>query len=125
MGHLKKIAIVDDTAMWRDIISDIILIKKKRFDVVLIAWNGQDFISKMERLDDGSKPDIVILDINMPVMNGFETAEWLAIHYPAIRVFACSTNNEKATIQRLADLNAGFIYKGATARELVNVFKLC
>jgi len=61
------------------------------YDVVLEALNGKDLQEKIVR---GSRiPSIMLIDVNMPEMNGVETAKWLSANYPAIKLVALSMND--------------------------------
>ena len=82
----------------------------EKFQVVFIAKNGNDLISK---LDAAKKhPDLILLDINMPVMNGFETMAWLRDHAPEIKVLALSMDDNEETIIKMLRLGCkGYLLK--------------
>jgi DNA-binding NarL/FixJ family response regulator len=61
------------------------------FTVTVEALNGKDLEQKMQVTD--TLPEIVLLDVNMPVMNGIETAGWLRKNYPGIKTVALSMND--------------------------------
>ena len=61
------------------------------YKVVVEAMNGKDLIEKMEARK--LVPDIMLLDVNMPHMNGFDTAKWLHEKYPAMKLVALSMND--------------------------------
>ena len=64
-------------------------------------------------------PDIVLLDINMPEMDGFETAAWLKTHHPEVKVLAISTWDNEKTINRMLSLGArGFVLKDIEPGEM-------
>jgi DNA-binding NarL/FixJ family response regulator len=84
-----------------------------------VAWeaeNGKDFI---DRLSPQQLPDIVVLDIKMPVMDGFDTARWMEQRYPNVRILALSMFNDDETIMKMliAGVN-GYILKNADPSEL-------
>jgi DNA-binding NarL/FixJ family response regulator len=71
------------------------------------------------RLDDNIVPDICLLDINMPVMDGFETIRHLKRNRPNAKVMFLSMHNEPGYRQKAMQLGAdGFITKDATFKEL-------
>lgn len=67
-----RIAIVDDRSNNRNILTDK-LHRNEFFKVVLQASNGEDFLEQMKLLDDEKKPHIVLMDLEMPVMDGVTT----------------------------------------------------
>ncbi len=80
-------AIVDDHSLFRNGIASI-LSHAQGITVTLQAANGQQLLDKLN--DAAQPPDICLLDINMPVMNGYETMAALNRHYPGIKVIAIS-----------------------------------
>jgi DNA-binding NarL/FixJ family response regulator len=74
-----------------------------RFNTVLDALNGEDLLKKLERT--APKPDIILLDVNMPEMNGPAAAREIQKRYPAIRLVALSTKDDDTTI--ISMLKAG------------------
>ena len=87
MSNKKKVAIVDDHAMFRKGLSMLIDLFAM-YEVLFEAEDGNDFISK---ISDDNLPDIVLLDINLPEMDGYETATWIKNNYPDIKILALST----------------------------------
>ena len=77
---MKKIVLVDDHVLLRNGLS-VIIGGFDDFTILFEANHGQHFI---EQLDPENLPDIVLLDVTMPVMNGFETAEWIFTHHPLV-----------------------------------------
>lgn len=68
----------------------------------------------------GHPVDVVLLDINMPDMNGIEACERINKNFPQCKVIAISNNNENSIIQRMLQSGAfGYILKNASADELV------
>lgn len=66
------------------------------YTVVIEALNGKDLQEKMKQKT--IVPDIMLIDVNMPQMNGFETAKWLNGNYPQIKLVALSMNDNDHTI---------------------------
>jgi len=84
--------------------------------VIYEANNGEELI---EQIASGSYPDIVILDINMPVMDGFETALWLKKNHPKIKILALTMNDSEESIIKMFRAGAnGYILKDAEPSEL-------
>lgn len=108
-----RLAIVDDQQMFRDglkaIVSDF-----SDIEVVLECENGKEFL---ERID--ADIDIVLLDLDMPEVNGLEALEGLIKIGSELRVIFVSQNKEPLLISRLMELGAkGYLTKDATSDEL-------
>lgn len=107
MKESIKIALVDDHALLRKGLAE--LIKNIGFPVIIEADNGKDFIAKLK---PNMLPDVVLLDINMPQMDGYETALWLKLNHPEVKVLALSMyDDENAIIRMLKNGAKGYILK--------------
>ncbi|MGV3557888.1 response regulator transcription factor [Larkinella arboricola] len=84
-----SIVIVEDHHMMAQTLSDLIQ-KFETYEVRHIAENGRDLIRYLSR---GNPLDMVLLDISMPDMDGYETAKYLKEHHPAIKVLALSVRD--------------------------------
>jgi two-component system, NarL family, invasion response regulator UvrY len=111
---MANIALVDDHALLRNGLSS--LVKSLGHSVVLEAHNGKDFISK---LNDSILPHLVLMDINMPEMDGYETTQWLKTNHPQILVMALSMYDTEGAILRMMKCGAkGYILKDSDPDEL-------
>lgn len=109
------IAIVDDHAMLRQAIN--LRLSLLGYKVLLEAENGKIFLDQLSKLP--MPPDICLLDINMPVMDGFEAAIEVKKHWPQIKILFFSMHNSKAYISKADQVGAdGFISKDASFEEL-------
>lgn len=97
-----KVAIVDDHKMLSAAIEKMISLNKK-YTVVNNSINGEDFITSVEK--ENIIPDVVLMDVNMPVKNGIETTQYLKQKFPSIKVIALTMEDEEKTI--IAMLKAG------------------
>ncbi|ULQ51823.1 response regulator transcription factor [Flavihumibacter fluvii] len=105
---LLKIAMVDDHTLLRKGLANLVN-TFEGFEVIFEAGNGRDFI---DQLETHPNPDIVLLDINMPVMNGYETAAWIRKNLPDTRVLVLSMLDNDLAIIRMLNLGArGFLVK--------------
>jgi DNA-binding NarL/FixJ family response regulator len=109
------IAIVDDNDLIREKISEILI--DFGFDVMLKAWNGSELLKQLDGL--ATLPAICLLDISMPVMNGYETAQNLRQLYPGIKILAFSMDNDELTIKKIVQCGAH-----AFAEKTIEPFKL-
>lgn len=105
---INKIAIVDDHVLVRDCLERLVNTFSE-YAVVLQADNGQHFI---QQLITKQLPDIVVLDIRMPVMDGFETLNWLRQNYPSMKSLVLTQFNDQLSSIRSLQLGAaGYIAK--------------
>lgn len=112
-----KIAIVDDHNLFRKgLITLINLADKQNYLVVLEAESGKDLIKK---IDKKALPDILLLDIDMPDMDGYETMSWLKIHYPTIAVLVVSMVETEEAIIRMLRLGVkGYLSKDIEVEDI-------
>ena len=119
MRETRSITLVDDHTMFRKGLAVLINLFPS-YKVLMDVANGKEFI---EQLDPDKLPDIVLLDIHMPVMDGYATAAWLRTHYPQIRVMALSTMDSDVAIIKMIHQGArGYILKDADPKELQLAF---
>lgn len=119
MPNEKRIAVVDDHAMFRKSLC-MLINYFPNCTVVSDAGNGKEFIDK---LDADNLPDIVLLDINMPEMDGYTTAEWIKKNYPEIKILALSTMDAETAIIKMIKCGAkGYVLKDADPDELKLAF---
>lgn len=110
-----SIVLVDDHVLLRNGLAD--LLKSNGFNIQFQASNGKEFIDNL--LPD-NLPDIVLMDINMPIMDGFETTEWLSKNYPDVKVIALSMYDTEVNIIKMIRNGArGYILKYAESSELI------
>jgi DNA-binding NarL/FixJ family response regulator len=113
-----KIAMVDDNSLFRKSVATFIS-QNTRFDVCIQASNGADFIKQYRNAELKDKPTIVLVDANMPEMDGFETAAWLQKNEPSVKVMVLTMNDSEAANIRMLKLGAvAYLFKGIDAPEL-------
>ncbi len=119
MSDIKYIAIVDDHTLFRKGLSSLVNVFPN-YKVLFDAATGKDFISQLK---PHSLPDIVLLDISMPEMDGYATCEWLKNNYPQIKVLALSTMDSDTAIIKMIKCGAkGYVLKDADLSELKLAF---
>ncbi|HEX2629201.1 MAG TPA: response regulator transcription factor [Chitinophagaceae bacterium] len=109
------VAIADDHSLLRNALAKLIN-TFEGYSIILEADNGKDLRKKIQEKE---VPDIVMLDVNMPEMDGFETTQWLHKHYPQIKVMALSMLSDERTIIKMFRLGAkGYLLKNTDPEEL-------
>jgi two-component system invasion response regulator UvrY len=137
-----KIAMADDHVLLRDALA-VVINGFEHCNVILLADNGRDLL---ERMQEDHLPDLVILDLNMPEMDGYETAKRLRINHPEIYVLVLTMYDSEISLLRMLQAGArgflkkdihpselqlaiqsvmasGYFYSQHSAGKLVNIFK--
>ena len=92
------------------------------FEVQYLCKNGQELLDKLK--NPANIPDVVLMDINMPVMNGIETTQILTNEYPQIRVLALSVEESEETILKMLRAGAkGYLMKDTKSSILNEALK--
>jgi two-component system NarL family response regulator len=89
-------------------------------DVLEEANNGEEVMQILQR----RKVDLVLMDIEMPELNGIEATKQIRAKYPDVKVMALSGTKEKKTITQMLDAGAsGFVLKNCTKDELISAIR--
>ena len=116
-----NIGIADDATLLRKGLS-FLLKGQNGINVVLEAVNGQDLLDKLEAVSN--QLDILILDLEMPVLDGIKTAEILKEKYPNVRVIVLSSHYSDSYIINMLDVGAAaYLPKDATPNEFVSTIR--
>lgn len=114
-----RLIIVDDHEM---VIQGLVALIERNpgFEVINTYSNGIDAIDAIEE----TNPDVVLMDINMPDINGFETSNRLLSLNPAIRIIMLSMEVKKPYMKKALETGIkGFVSKGADISELIQTIK--
>ena len=137
-----KIVIVDDHILLRSALASLIN-SFENIQVIFQANNGKDLVEKFSRHE---KPDVLILDLNMPDMDGYETAKWLKDHHPEVHVLMLTMYDSELSMIKLLQsgvkgflkkdihpselkfaiqsvMESGYYYSGNATGKLVNLFR--
>lgn len=110
------VAIADDHRLIAESLSYLIN-DGPEFQVTLLANNGKLLLEELEKAS--RLPDICILDINMPVMNGVDTAREISSLYPGIKLLALSMNDDEGSVIQMIRAGCrGYLLKDCTQAEL-------
>jgi DNA-binding NarL/FixJ family response regulator len=115
-----KVAIVDDHLMVRTGLS-LILKDNDKTEVVMEAADGKEFL----HLLNNHKPDVVLMDINMPVLNGLEATKEALLRRPELKIIALSMHDDEEYIESMIQAGAkGFILKKVGSEELYRAIEI-
>ena len=114
-----NVLIVDDQKMIREGLKALI---KTEDDIVIVgvAENGQDAIKQVESL----KPEVVLMDMEMPSMDGMEATKIICQQFPDVKVLVLSTFDTQEYVARSLNSGAmGYLLKGTPAKELTDAIR--
>ena len=115
-----RVIIADDHMILRQGLR-ILLEHEDDIEVVGEASNGQEVLSMLENMPT----DLVLMDINMPVMDGYMTTEELRRAYPKVKVIALSMHNNLPFVHKMIECGAsGYVLKSTNKEELVAAIKI-
>ncbi len=114
----KNVFIIDDHELFCRSL-EMMINSFEDYHVVFCGHNGQDLISRLQdKLK--SKPEIVLLDLNMPVMNGIETMDWISIHHPELNILVLSMmDNEDLILKMIKKGVKGYLLKDISPQMLL------
>ena len=116
MKETIKIILVDDEVLFRKGIS-FLMSKEENIEVIFEASDGMELIEFLK--GDSPKPDIIIMDLKMPLLNGIETTKIIRRDYPDIKIIALTSYDSKSFIANMIDVGAvSYLVKNSTPQEL-------
>jgi DNA-binding NarL/FixJ family response regulator len=119
---LKTVILADDHIVLRNALATLIN-SFPGFNVINMADDGTEVVKAIE---SGYLPGIIILDLNMPKMDGFETAKWLHNNYPEIKILVLTMFDSEIALIRLLQMGVrGFLKKDIHPGELNNALGCC
>jgi DNA-binding NarL/FixJ family response regulator len=111
-----KLALVDDHKLFRSGIAAL-LSPMDDFEIVSESGNGAEFIESIS----SQTPEIVLMDLEMPEMDGMQTTAYLKQHFPEIKVIVLSMHNEEKFIVHLMEIGArGYLLKNSEPEDIVS-----
>ncbi len=111
-----KVGIVDDHQLFLKSLG-LMLQSLGNYEVIVEAINGKDLQEKM--INKNNAPEIILLDMNMPVMDGIATAAWLNENFPGIKLVALTMNDtDKSILQMIKAGCCAYLLKDIHPNEL-------
>jgi DNA-binding NarL/FixJ family response regulator len=118
MKRIREIAIglVDDHTLLRKGLASL-LEEFEQINILFDAENGEDMQQKMKQT---GPPEVILMDVNMPKMDGVASVKWLKAHHPAVSVIALSMLDDEATVIKMLKAGAGgYMLKESRPQDLV------
>jgi len=111
-----RLLIVDDQVLFLESLSTFLRNYAEDIEVVGLARNGREAVEKAAAL----RPDIVLMDVHMPVMDGVEATGRLIERQPGVRILILSTYDEDEYVRKALKLGAaGYLLKDISPTELI------
>ncbi|HZI17779.1 MAG TPA: response regulator transcription factor [Pyrinomonadaceae bacterium] len=115
MTKKLRILLADDHALMREGLAALIN-SRAEMEVVALAADGAEAL----RLIAETAPDIVLMDVSMPVLDGIQAARRLRADHPSVRVLAVTAYDNQAYLRQLLDAGAcGYVLKRTAAKALI------
>jgi DNA-binding NarL/FixJ family response regulator len=121
MNKAIKVVIADDHALFRAGVKTALSVKK---DVELIAEadNGMQLLNLLKHIE----PDVILLDIQMPIMDGIATLPEIRKLYPHVKVIILSMHNDHSMISKLMEIGANsYLTKNSDSETIYSAIKTC
>lgn len=116
-----KVAIADDHALFRAGVRTS-LMGKKDVELIAEADNGMQLLNLLKHID----PDVILLDIQMPIMDGIQTLPEIRKLYPHIKVIILSMHNDHSMISKLMEIGANsYLTKNSDSETIYQAIRTC
>ena len=116
-----KVAIIDDKASNRNIIKDK-LVRNNLFEVKLTAQDGKDFLQQMKLLATGDWPDVALMDLEMPNMDGVDAIAAGSSFFPTVKFVVLTIFDDEDKIFKAIKAGAfGYLLKDESAENIAEM----
>jgi DNA-binding NarL/FixJ family response regulator len=115
---LVRILIVDDSELWRHSVR-LHLAQDDNLEVISEASDGLEAIQKCEQL----RPDLILLDIDLPKLSGFEVARQLSEFSPSTKIIFLSSYQSPDMMEDALKISSGYVVKVDASRDLLPLIR--
>jgi len=116
-----KVAIADDHALFRTGVKTS-LSSHKDIQMIAEAENGMQLLNLLKHI----KPDVILLDIHMPIMDGYTALPEIKKLYPDMKVIMLSMNNDPSIITRMMEIGANsYLTKESDSETIYHAIRTC
>ena len=120
-SDIIKVAIDDDHSLFRTGVKTSLSIRKD-IQMVAEAENGMQLLNFLKHI----QPDVILLDISMPIMDGFATLPEIKKLYPDVKVIMLSMHNDHSIITRMMEVGANsYLTKDSDSETIYQAIKTC
>jgi DNA-binding NarL/FixJ family response regulator len=117
MNAAIKIALVDDEILFRKGIA-FLLQREDNIEIIFEASNGEELLDSLEKCE--IKPDIIVMDLKMPLLNGVEATKIIRKSHPDIKIIALTSYDSKSFIANMIQIGAvAYLIKNTTPKDLI------
>jgi len=116
-----KVAIADDHALFRQGVRTALSVRKD-IEMIAEADNGMQLLNLLKHIE----PDVILLDIQMPIMDGITTLPEIRKLYPEVKVIILSMHNDHSMISKLMEVGANsYLTKNSDSETIYQAIKTC
>ncbi len=120
-GNPIKVIIADDHVLFRQGVK-VALSSKKDIELIAEADNGMQLLNLLRHME----PDVILLDIQMPIMDGITTLPEIRKIYPQVKVIILSMHNDHSMISKLMEIGANsYLTKNSDSENIYNAIRTC
>jgi len=118
---LIKVAIIDDKSSNRNILKDKLL-RHGHFTITVMAEDGRDFLEKMKNLDEKQLPDVALMDLEMPNMDGVDAIAAGSSFFPSVKFVVLTIFDDEDKIFKAIKAGAfGYLLKDESAENITDM----
>lgn len=119
--YVIKVAIADDHTLFRTGVKTSLSMRKD-IQMVAEAENGMQLLNLLKHI----KPDVILLDIHMPIMDGYSTLPEIKKLYPDMKVIMLSMNNDPSIITKMMEIGANsYLTKESDSEVIYQAIRTC